>query len=134
MMWLGLAPIARAAVTNSRSANTNAVERASRLTGAIDKMPSVMAIVHTLRSSSDVIKIASTNAGNDNSTSMANELMRSNQPFTKPPIRPIVPPIKKPKATATKPINNDTRPPRITRAKISRASRSVPNQCSADGA
>ena len=62
-----LAPSVRAARTNSRSANEIVVARATRPTGATDRMPITIEIVSRLRLSSVVIRIARMSAGNDRS-------------------------------------------------------------------
>ena len=50
-------------------------------------------------------------------------------PRMKPATRPMIPPKMRPKMMEATPTVSDTRPPQMTREKMSRPRLSVPNQC-----
>ena len=56
------------------------VARETMPTGATERMPMVKEIVNRLRSSSEVIRMASTSAGNESRTTNTNEMIALNRP------------------------------------------------------
>ena len=113
------APIARAARTNSRSDHVSVVARVIRPSSGIETMPSprITTIVRRVpvtpsaEASTVTSDSASTNWGMARNTFIAGVAIASKRPRKNPAIRPIVPPINKPRPTAPKPTRYDARAP-----------------------
>ncbi len=121
MIRNGLAPIALAAVTNSRSATASVEARAIRPSTGIDTTPSAPASTKMRRVGLTRSGSAGSNAATSASAKMMAGMARnvskkidntvSTLPRRYPAKMPIVPPITMPTDTATNPTSSETRPP-----------------------
>ena len=119
----------------NRAGGVRASPRASRGRAklGIPVMPTAMSAAAWLRPRTAISAIANRMPGSASSTSTMRISSVSRQPPKKPATRPTGMPIAPAITTAPAAVSSEVRAPKMTRARMSRPSSSVPNQCAADG-
>lgn len=125
--------MARAASTYSMSRTLSTALRTIRAKVGTQEMARAITRLTMLAPRAATMTMAISIMGTARNTSHRRMITLSTAPPKKPAMAPRMPPTTRPKATAMKPMDRDTRLPWTTRASRSRPNWSVPNQCSAEG-